>query len=164
VPETQSWLLYNDMFAATTRALTYTFAADGVYYWFMRSWNASDMSSGWVSRTITIDSVAPVSAVGSLPGSSRGVFGVSWNGTDATSGIASYDVQYRVDGGAWQPWLTATSLTQAAFVGAKPHSYGFRCRATDRAGNVEAWPGSADASTTVNLDPIFVYLPVAARP
>jgi M6 family metalloprotease-like protein len=114
---------------------------------------------------ITLDSVAPVSAVNSLSATSPALFTVAWGGTDATSGVASYDVQYQVnDSGPWFDWRTSTTLTQALFVSSGPGKYAFRCRAADRAGNMETWPGSADASTTVASSPVFVYLPVVAGP
>jgi hypothetical protein len=113
---------------------------------------------------ISLDRAAPSSAVSPLPPASLALFNVTWGGADATSGVASYDVQYRVDGGAWVDWQMQTTSTQALFVSAAPHTYGFRSRATDRAGNVEAWPGSPDTTTTVSTAPERVYVPLVAQP
>ncbi len=96
------------------------------------------------------DTTAPVSAVAALPAQSAQAIPVTWSGTDA-SGIVSYDLFYRVDGGAWQPWLTETLRTSAIFNGATGRTYGFYSIATDAAGNREVAPAAADASTTVSL-------------
>ncbi|MBN1318751.1 MAG: Ig-like domain repeat protein, partial [Anaerolineales bacterium] len=44
-------------------------------------------------------------------------FTVDWSAIDPEpeSGIASYDVQYAVDGGAWMEWFAATGLTSSMF-------------------------------------------------
>jgi hypothetical protein len=67
-------------------------------------------------------------------------FSVSWQGNDGTgSGVATYDVQTQTGTGAWTAWLTATTATSQSFTGSLGNSYGFRARATDKAGNVGAW-------------------------
>ncbi|MEO8356949.1 MAG: S8 family serine peptidase [Chloroflexota bacterium] len=99
---------------------------------------------------VMLDRVTPSSAVNALQqytGSTS--FTVNWTGTDATSGIASHDIQYQDNGGAWTNWLSATTSTSSTFNGALGHTYTFRSRARDRAGNVESWPASADAQTTI---------------
>jgi hypothetical protein len=65
-------------------------------------------------------------------------FLVQWSYEDATSGVASYDVQARDGaGGTWVDWQTATSDTAATYTGAVPgHTYYFRVRARDEAGNL----------------------------
>ena len=69
---------------------------------------------------------------------------LSWAGTDAGSGVASYLLQVSVDGGPYSSIAlsspTATTGTRALTIG---HIYQFRVRATDREGNVSAynlWP------------------------
>ena len=64
---------------------------------------------------------------------------VLWNGSDSGSGIASYEVGRSYDGGAY---LTIASGVTAAYldVTLNPgHTYKFRVRARDKAGNVGAW-------------------------
>ena len=72
-------------------------------------------------------------------------FDVSWSGADygAGSGLATYDVQVR-DGyvGAWQNWLTRTTLTAAQYQAERGHVYYFRVFGRDRAGNRQATPGA----------------------
>jgi len=69
-------------------------------------------------------------------------FTVHWGGSDACSGVATYDVEYNVGGGAWQSWRTGTSNTSGTFDPASPQygqTYYFHARAHDIAGNTGAW-------------------------
>jgi hypothetical protein len=100
------------------------------------------------------DEEPPVVTVGELPAFVDRDFTVSWSGKDpGGSGIASYDVQYRVDGGDWVNWLLDVSFSSAVFAaGQNDKFYEFRARAEDRAGNVEEF-GLPEASTTVDAEP-----------
>ncbi|MBC7261111.1 MAG: fibronectin type III domain-containing protein, partial [Chloroflexi bacterium] len=83
-------------------------------------------------------------------------FTVRWDGSDAASGIASFDVQYKEGtAGAWQDWATSLDPSQRSklFTGVRGMTYYFRTRARDRAGNVEAYPAIAD--TYVSVDPLL---------
>jgi len=69
----------------------------------------------------------------------------SWTGTDVvlqthTSGIASYDVQYRVGAGSWRTIRTKTKST-ALSLSSRPHGYTYylSVRARDKAGNLSPW-------------------------
>lgn len=102
----------------------------------------------------TVDLTAPSSQVAPLPPDSPAAFTVAWSGSDATSGVAAYDVQYcRGDCAdppvGWTDWLVHTPDTSALFT-AEHGDYAFRCRAYDNAGNVEAWPAASDATTRVD--------------
>ncbi|NLF38299.1 carboxypeptidase regulatory-like domain-containing protein [bacterium] len=93
----------------------------------------------------TIDATAPLSAVASLPDVVRTqTFRVSWAGSDAGSGIASYDVLVSVDGGPFAPWLEQTTNTSAFFTGEFERFYAFYSVARDNVGNIEAAPATAD--------------------
>jgi len=109
-----------------------------------------------VDYTAFNDQEPPVVEVNALPDVVDRDFTVSWSGKDpGGSGIASYDVQYRVDGGAWTDWiLDAQPPTNAAdfMAGQDGRFYEFRARGEDRAGNVEAF-GPPEASTTVDTQP-----------
>ena len=100
------------------------------------------------------DTEPPVVTVDSLPAYVDRDFTVSWSGTDpGGSGIASYDVQYRVSGGAWADWITDATFTSAVFAaGLDGRFYEFRARGEDEAGNVELY-GAPEASTTVDAEP-----------
>jgi hypothetical protein len=64
---------------------------------------------------------------------------VPWSGSDATSGIARYELLQSTDGG---PWTTVSTTLTSPTVDrslASLHTYRFRVRAIDKAGNVGAW-------------------------
>lgn len=110
-----------------------------------------DMVPDWQ----TIDVWPPTSSVNPLPIQSPATFSVSWAGSDTgQAGLQTYDVQVR-DGpdGAWTDWLVRTTATAGWYTGVGGHTYAFRSRARDYAGNMEAWPPGADASTTVEALP-----------
>ena len=69
---------------------------------------------------------------------------VGWAGTDATSGVARYEVQQSTDGG---PWSASATLTTASLdrLLATQHRYAFRVRAIDRAGNAGTWMAGPSA-------------------
>jgi len=100
---------------------------------------------------VTIDAVPPTSSVDPLPKTSLPSFIVSWAGTDdpGGSGLGFFDIFVSTDGGDFVPWLMHTTLTAAIFDGEAGHTYGFYSIATDNAGNQEATPSSAQATTTV---------------
>ena len=97
------------------------------------------------SDTVLIDRTAPVTKKPSmqlpegarLSGSAVPVQ-IALGGSDAGSGIASFEVARSVDGGAYAavPLTTATSLETTLAPG---HTYRFRVRSRDQAGNVSAW-------------------------
>jgi hypothetical protein len=75
-------------------------------------------------------------------------FRVEWAGTDAHSGVGVYDVFVSVDGGPFTLWLDDTLKTSAVYVGEPGKTYAFYTVAIDNVGNVEAEPGTPDATTT----------------
>ncbi|MBC7249427.1 MAG: hypothetical protein H5T62_04015 [Anaerolineae bacterium] len=102
---------------------------------------------------IESDTLPPTSRVNPLPTTTSATsFTVSWSGSDAGSGVWTYDVQVR-DGldGPWITWQSATTRTSATFEGEEGHTYYFRSRAMDRAGNEEEYPATADAFTTISV-------------
>ena len=109
-----------------------------------------------VDYTVSCDSLPPVVTVDSLPSHSPGSFKVEWSGTDTApsgcepSGIAYYDVQYRVNGGSWVAWQTQTTNTSATIESAaNGRLYEFRARAVDNAGNAQPF-GIVQASTRID--------------
>ena len=105
--------------------------------------------------TYQVDTTPPTSTMNPLPQWSPATFTVSWSGQDnqGGSGIRHYDLEARMNGGAWQPWLTATTVTSADFTGVNGALYEFRVRAVDRANNVQAWPANPQANTRVDTAP-----------
>jgi hypothetical protein len=96
------------------------------------------------------DVTAPVSAIAALPSGSFPQIPLIWSGTDAESGIASFDIYVSDNSGPFTLWLNKTALFGAVYPGEDGHTYSFYSVARDQAGNAEAPPPSADATTTVN--------------
>ena len=95
--------------------------------------------------TTTVDATAPASRVSALSAFQRqAAFKVSWSGSDATSGIKSYDVYSAMDDGGFDRWLSATNKTSDNFEGEDGHAYQFYSIATDNAGNVQALPQDSE--------------------
>jgi len=102
------------------------------------------------------DCLPPQAQVGPLPPFVETTsFTVAWSGEDVWQGVAAYDVQVRDGYGvAWNGWLTDTAAISATFTGAHGHTYFFRARARDQAGNRGAWTDEewGQAVTTVLTD------------
>jgi len=86
----------------------------------------------------------------------RTSFTLSWNATDAGSGIAGFDVRYRAAGptagfGPYLNWQSGVATRRATFTGKPGWSYCFSVRATDRDGNNSPW--STERCTSVMLGP-----------
>ena len=67
-----------------------------------------------------------------------------WTGADVrlqvlTSGLYTFQLQKRVDGGSWVTRSSATTRTSVTGYMYKGHLYEYRIRARDRAGNYGAW-------------------------
>ena len=69
---------------------------------------------------------------------------IAWTGYDPrlqvlTSGLRSFTVQVRTDGGTWRTVYSSTTLKSWSFRGWKGHYYEVRISARDRAGNRGTW-------------------------
>ncbi|MGC8838133.1 MAG: SpoIID/LytB domain-containing protein, partial [Anaerolineae bacterium] len=92
---------------------------------------------------VRIDRTPPRTWAVSPPVSASQEFSVRWGGEDALSGVASYDVEVREGGsGPWLRWYSATAATEGTYVGEPGHTYYFRVRGRDRAGNEGAFPAA----------------------
>ena len=103
-----------------------------------------------------IDSQPPASNVRKLYFFEQaGVYRIFWQGVDALSGVAAYNIEYRQEGEeTWQSWLSDTQATNAVF--SPPDSsaiYQFRSQAVDELGNREVPHSSSDISTEM----AFIY-------
>ena len=120
----------------------------------------SSNGNDWYPDWQTADIWAPTSSIEPLPVNSPWTFTVQWTGSDTgPAGIANFDVQVS-DGsaGAWTDWRMATQARSGSFTGIGGHTYYFRARARDYAGNVEPWPANYGAVTTVeSLPPVTAY-------
>ena len=105
----------------------------------------------WAPVTVVVaeptsDTTAPTvgSLARSLPAQAIGASSVkvalSWKGTDAGTGVASYRLERRIGSGAWTkvtlPTPTTRSITATLTLDT---AYSYRVRATDAADNVGAW-------------------------
>jgi hypothetical protein len=113
--------------------------------------------------TTRIDSEAPVAFMNELPPvQTASSFVVSWSGSDNLSGIAFYDVEFRLNNGVWQSLVSNTTATSFQVTGAQAgQTYGFRVRATDRAGNVQPWSQTPQAETTILDFPVVLLAPIS---
>lgn len=113
-----------------------------------------------VTYQVNVDTTPPTATVNALPAWSPGTFTVTWTGQDnpGGTGIQSYDIQARTNGGPWQDWQMNTTATSAQFTGQNGSLYEFRARARDRATppNVGAYPTSPQANTRVDTVPPVV--------
>jgi len=148
---------WGDWIAATsgaTVATTWNLGSDGTdrpVYLRLRDENGQVATV--VTGTVNLDTTPPSSTM-SLPDISPGpVISLTWSGSDATSGIASYDVQVRKGTtGEWIDVLADTTLISTTFRGTVGDTYYFRVRATDAVGHVEPWPATYDTFTLIGVD------------
>ncbi len=121
-----------------------------------------DQEQNLLAAVNPVDCLLPHAWVEPLPPTvATTAFTVQWNGTDDWGDVIAYDVQVR-DGveGTWMTWLSTAATNQATFHGVHGHSYFFRARARDVAGN---WGSFTDedwgqAWTTVLTEPAAVLV------
>jgi RHS repeat-associated protein len=119
-----------------------------VQFDLVNAFNPAPKEGPWIN---TIDADAPDSVVTGLPDTTDNTeFTVAWAGTDAGSGIATYDIYVSENGGEFTLWLDDTPETSAIYTGTNGSIYGFYSVATDNVGFTEAAPQMADATTTVS--------------
>ena len=108
-----------------------------------------------------IVSQAPVVTMTPLPPTTNTAnFAISWAATSAPIGVASYDVQWQINNGAWVDLLVGTTQTSFMVTNAQSElTYGFRVRGRDRLGNVGNFPAAPQAQTIVVLYPIAKVTP-----
>jgi hypothetical protein len=114
-----------------------------------------------------LDASTPESAVTQIleMSNARG-YVVFWEGFDQVSAVATYNVDYRLEGDAtWVRWLTDTTINSDVFVPDDPAQvYWFRSQATDNAGNVEPAAEVGDWNTGESIRLAHdIMLPVVNR-
>jgi spore germination protein YaaH len=102
---------------------------------------------GLIANKFANDTTPPTGGITVLPAQAAdALFTVAWKAKDVGSGVRSYSVQAHDRATTtWIPWLTATSLTSATFIGVPGHAYDFRVAAVDYKGNVQPWQPSLAA-------------------
>lgn len=102
-----------------------------------RTWSSADLTES-KDRTKPWTKMASCSTNGTT-------VSWTWSGADYplqthTAWLKNYDVQYRVDDGAWTTIRSATTAKSLSLTGrAGGHWYGLRIRARDNAGNTSAY-------------------------
>ena len=161
-------------FIAFTR-ITYV-QQNGVWYWtraYLDAWdtqtqgairlsgNGLDWYPDWHSSDVT----PPATSMAALPMQSTATFTVTWSGADSGgSGVAVYEVQVSDNGAEYGGWRSSSTEASAAYTGQGGHTYRFRSRAVDRAGNWSAYPEQPQAQTMVeNLAPVSTMAAAAGR-
>lgn len=93
-----------------------------------------ELASVLIEKFVNDTSAPRAGIVALAPAQGSETFLVTWAAVDDTSGVVGTDVEVSVDGGAWAPWLTASTSSSAQYAGAFGHAYAFRVRATDGMG------------------------------
>ena len=141
----------------TSATHTFTGLADGqAFFYRVRSRDAVGNESAFSDALTSIqDASAPATAADALPAiTPTTAFDVAWAGSDAASGLASVELWYSKDGGAYQqyaggPFAASPIAFDAATTGGDG-DYTFYTRGTDAVGNREAAPAAADAQTAID--------------
>jgi hypothetical protein len=119
----------------------YTVTQDYPTLYWRVSANTGGATSLSTPTRFGIDSIAPESSVISLTHYAyTNTFDVTWTGSDATSGIDSYNIDYKAESdAAWTRWLTNTTAISSSITLSQTNDLIlFRSQAIDQAGNVEA--------------------------
>jgi len=150
---------------AFTNPTTITFSSgDGPKNIYARLRDAAGNEGPISNGAIILDTTPPTTTFTPVSNLSYALsFNISWAATDAFSGVQAMDIQYRDGQGPWTDWLNATNKTSALFTGLGGHTYQFRGRATDRAGNQEAYPDAPAVTVeVVDLPPVVsIVAPLA---
>ena len=161
---TQTRALYFDVpdeYYLKSHALAISGDGIWIYALLVQAWNAppSKLLAVKVGPKDYADSTAPSSNMNPLSETQvHNWWTLSWSGTDDSSGIDYYEIQYRIgQDGEWNHWLN-TSGTSALFFNAIPsQQYFFRIVAYDHAGNIEPYPSDYDTYTTAGSDTSGLY-------
>lgn len=112
--------------------------------------NAPIITEQWMN---TIDSEPPTSAVDPLPALSLDTaILVSWNGSDANSGIAYYEVYASSNTAVGYDLWVVTDDLSATFVGDDQATYHFYSIAVDSVGNREVKEPTSEAITVIDME------------
>jgi len=123
-----------------------------IYYYRVKTRDALDNQSDWATYvSSTQDDVDPTSSADAQPAYQTSLtFDVAFTSSDATAGVNYVELYYQLDGGGYVQFAGTFPTTPISFTAPSDGAYDFYTIATDNAGNVEAAPGVADASTTVD--------------
>lgn len=144
-----AWIPYQTQ---TTFALS---PGDGVHRLFAQVRDASGLTSGLATGFVVLDTTAPTSSTGALPATtSASSIDVPFSATDSSAGVSAVELWARwrsSSAGTWTPWAVGATATTSPITYGFPYgdgNYEFYTVAIDAAGNREAAPAIADATTT----------------
>jgi len=120
---------------------------------YLRLRDINDQVTTVVTGMVNVDITKPISTMTALTAISPANISLAWSGSDALSGLSTYDVQVRAGlVGGWTDVLSSTTNTSTNYSGANGLTYYFRTRANDVAGNVGDWPLEYDTFTVVDAN------------
>lgn len=143
-------LVLDEPLSLGERSTEPTFSQRGWLYWRVSLVNTRGENMATPVRRFMVDTTPPTSSVTNVYLFPNGNYSVFWQGQDDASGVARYNIDYRLSGTTtWNHWLTSTTNHGGYFIPPQPGAvYWFRSQAIDAAGNVEPWgPGNGDTST-----------------
>jgi hypothetical protein len=119
----------------------------------VRAYDAAGQESAAVIWNLQFDVTPPTTSLMAISAPTASTFiPLHWSASDSGTGLNHYELQVRDNGGAWTasggPY--PAQQTSTYFVGSGGHTYDFRLRGVDNAGNAEAFPDAPDASTQVS--------------
>ncbi|MCA9930350.1 MAG: N-acetylmuramoyl-L-alanine amidase [Anaerolineales bacterium] len=160
-------LLVNKTLPGSAISYTHTFSENiAPLYWRV----SVDLTGSNQAVTSAVSSFGVDTAVPTTTGTAiyrlfDNSYSLNWEGTDALSGVAGFDVAYRtISETTWTPWLTTTLNSSAHFAAPDPaQTYEFRIQATDLAGNI-GQKSEPDLSTEQAIDlPHAIMLPLILK-
>jgi murein DD-endopeptidase MepM/ murein hydrolase activator NlpD len=122
------------------------------YAFYLKAYDWAGNWAGAGAWNLGIDRTPPVTALKPIDSvQTSTAIRLEWTGVDEGSGIAHYDLQFRVDGSPWQDHTLGIDprLSGMWVVGEAGRSYSFRLRGVDQVGNFELYPPTAQASTQI---------------
>jgi hypothetical protein len=152
-------------YSPTITATPFDTEADGIFTFYLESRDYVGNVSLTSTGPITVDTQGPNSEVTAVPQEPEQRFLVGWSADDATTWPVDYDVQYRINGGDWTSWLSATTVISQYFGPDFPVKvetgavYEFQARARDFANNYGDWSAPSGGAMSQR----FVYLPMLLR-
>lgn len=151
----------------TTTSHNHTFTQDyAQLYWRVVLTTLQNNTVTSQPTTFGIDTAAPTSLVTTIYLLVDGRYRINWAGSDPTSGIDTYTIQYRAAGSAtWTNWQVNTTQTSALFAPPDGQTYWFRSQAADLAGNIElphSNPGDTNTDQAIFLSHA-IMLPVVRK-
>lgn len=118
-------------------------------YWGVEAHGPNGFSPPSGPWKLGVDTELPSSNIDRVYVMLDGHYTVHWSGEDPTSGVDSYNIEYRLDSSLdWSSWLTQTTRIGATFPYPVSETIWFRSQALDQAGLVEVThSGDGDINT-----------------